>query len=171
MNRIDPAGLAGFLKVHKVVGDNYHVSIVIIPDDQETYAGNSLCEYTDTGVCYFTLGAGPDSLIGGDLVSGINRERDKNLDSAVEMLPLDMGGKNENSTIAKLLEKYRRYRNKLDYDLFPARAGVGSCFVADDGYNSNSYVTGLLAAAGISAPDPTHDVPGFDKPLPASEFE
>ena len=171
VNLVDPSGLAGFLKVHRVLGDNYHASLVIIPDDQETFRGSAICEYTDVGTCYFTVGAGPDRLIAGRLVGGINRERDKDLDTAVEMLPLDLGGRNENEAIIRILERFRHYKNDRDYDLFPARDQERSCWVADDSYNSNSYVRGLLEAAGIVVPQPSHRVPGFDKPLPVSDFQ
>jgi hypothetical protein len=58
----------------------------------------------------------------------------------------------------------QRYQNNLNYDLNP-QAGT-------DGYNSNSYVAGVIKAAGGVAPalntNGQFQAPGYDKPIPLS---
>jgi RHS repeat-associated protein len=61
----------------------------------------------------------------------------------------------------RLKEVSQSYRNLADYDLFPGIA---------DGYNSNSYIRGLLDVTGGTS---TVDLGGFvggEKPLPAHYF-
>jgi RHS repeat-associated protein len=61
----------------------------------------------------------------------------------------------------RLKETSENYRNTADYDLFPGIA---------DGYNSNSYIRGLLdVTGGVSTVDLGNFV-GGDKPLPAYYF-
>jgi hypothetical protein len=64
---------------------------------------------------------------------------------------------------AHISSKFDNYDNGLNYDLFPQQG--------TDGYNSNSYVHGLVNAAdGVSTINLNNFV-GGDKPVPTSEFD
>lgn len=72
-------------------------------------------------------------------------------------------GMTENQFVDRLIELDANYQDSLRCSLSPD--GI-------DTFNSNSYVSGLLEAAGvdISGLD-VPDAPGFDKPIPAERFE
>ncbi|MYF10821.1 MAG: hypothetical protein F4229_07550 [Gammaproteobacteria bacterium] len=106
-----------------------------------------------------TLSAGPEILV---LVSDADRESDVQPGS--------------NFTIGRVyppdgltIEAYYRelemadgyYRDNLDYDLFPSE---------EAGYNSNSYVRGILEATGGSTSVEFGDFVGGAKPVPAEHF-
>jgi hypothetical protein len=58
-----------------------------------------------------------------------------------------------------------RFNNhKYKYDPFPQYT---------NGYNSNSYTSGLLSAAGLIGPTFGNDeqFPGFSKPIPTNGFQ
>jgi ABC-type Fe3+-hydroxamate transport system substrate-binding protein len=65
--------------------------------------------------------------------------------------------------IAALYRAYNSYRNNETYELFPRGD--------NDGYNSNSFIHGLLDAAGFTnIPDPAVNTPGWSKPVPLEDF-
>ena len=68
----------------------------------------------------------------------------------------------ENKLIDKAFELDSNYADNLDYDFFPSSAL--------DGYNSNSYISGLLRALGFNVEQPPNTV-GFQKPVPSDSFE
>ena len=77
----------------------------------------------------------------------------------------------EDQFIDRLLTLDANYADDLDYDLFPeANPANRSMFVADDGFNSNSYVSGLLEAAGVAPPVLPVSTPGYDRPVPRASF-
>lgn len=66
-------------------------------------------------------------------------------------------GDSDTQFIIDLLEAYNHYDGNLSYDGF-AREGF---------YNSNSFISGILNAAGVkNVPDPWGYQPGLDKPIP-----
>ena len=71
------------------------------------------------------------------------------------------GCSDENRQIANLLALHEEYANALDYDLFPS---------FQNSYNSNSYTSGLLDAAGIYKIRPPVSTPGWNDPLPPEYF-
>ena len=176
---VDPDGREIREKVHQVAlgwygTTAYHTSTVVIPDDQARFKNDSrFLTDADTGQIYVTFGAGPS---GGELVSDTNRHADANLANEVESFVINLGGRDENLVIEQLFQLEKNYsRNtelqSIDYDFFPAAAGARrNFFIADDGYNSNSWNRGFLEAAGFTVPRPTRRVPGFDKPVPPSYF-
>ena len=63
------------------------------------------------------------------------------------------------------------YKNNLDYDVFPAATEQEQVwYLADDGYNSNSFVSGLLKVLNLEVPYLSKKTPGYDKPVPAKNF-
>lgn len=164
----DPTGLTIFLKAHEVALGLYHTSIVIVPDNQEAYQEDDRFMTTDEGGRFATLGAGPENR--GRLVSNANRPADADLDTAAELLEIDLGGRNEDEVIAELFAADAAYPDNLDYDLLPKSPAARLFWVPDDGYNSNSYAHGLLNSIHLVAPQPSEKVPGFDKPVPPQYF-
>jgi hypothetical protein len=159
------------VQVHEVAFGNYHTSIKIEPDDQETYKEDFRFIEDKDGNLYSTIGAGPTKGFGGKLESDINREKDKNLDIKVlESLPLDLKGVDENKVINHLFETDKNYKDDLEYSLFPQEEGKQYW---NKSYNSNSYVSGLLNASGQDIPNLNKviNLPGYDKPVPAKYFE
>ncbi|SFM91999.1 hypothetical protein [Halopseudomonas yangmingensis] len=69
----------------------------------------------------------------------------------------------ENSLIEELLLAESNFRKStpLDYEFFPQSF--------TNGYNSNSFIAGLLNHVGLPAATP-NNVPGFDKPVPIEHF-
>jgi hypothetical protein len=72
-------------------------------------------------------------------------------------------GKTEDDFIQLLFDTDAKYKDKLDYELFPLSW--------TDGYNSNGYVSGLVNASTGSVPAQPSDTPGFEKPVPAKHFK
>ncbi len=117
---------------------------------------------------YATIGAGPDfgGVLADDavlLISGVNRNTDVSKPVQInEKLPIVSG----DAAIESLLNLNSGYGNNLNYMFFPDDK--------NDGYNSNSYTAGILAAGGLPEPpiieSIADDVPGFKKPVPSQDF-
>jgi len=153
----DPDGEEIDVGSHLVAFGSYHTSIRIIPENQELYKDNPNFSNTlEDGRVYATLGAGPE---GGDLTGGINRASDVDQTNKVNFTSVDIGTLNEDSVISSLFDSSSNYQNQLDYDLFPRNDGQRRWWVADDGYNSNSYTSGLLNSAGLYVPGVDYKTP------------
>jgi hypothetical protein len=149
-----------------------HAFLRITPTDQDAWRTPlpSFFEKRDQYGDYFaTIGAGPSNIfagqlfVGAHLIEGIDRPTDVS-DPVWFSVKLSVPENQENDVIGNLLRCYSGYQNNLDYGLIPAQA-PGS-------YNSNSYVSGLLDAAGVTKPPYiTNDsFPGWDQPVPTSAF-
>jgi hypothetical protein len=109
-----------------------------------------------------TIGAA-SSIWGGPLVSDIHRPTDTDVTTKKGWVKLDIPPDCEEEVCRRLMMLDRNYRDNLKYVMFPAARG--------DGYNSNSYVAGILKAAGIEPPRvPGANVPGYNKPVPRGAF-
>ncbi|MGE4234714.1 MAG: RHS repeat domain-containing protein, partial [Bacteriovoracia bacterium] len=153
----------------EVAFGQYHSSIRIVPDNQSLYKNNPNFKLGEDGKLFATLGAGPSIAL--NLKAGINRPKDiLSANKVLESVPLHMPkGLNEDSAIQNLFQLHSNYKNNVEYDLFPAVKGGN---FLNDGYNSNSYTTGLLKAGGFETPplDQYLSMPGYNKPLPESNF-
>jgi hypothetical protein len=168
----DPDGKEIVVQVHPVIGGKSHASIRIEPKDQSRAQGRPfLGRNFKTGKRFATLGAGPSSnnpvsvvAERTELMSDVNRDRDFDLQSfpKTEEVIIDLGGRDEAEVIDALFAADANYDDNLAYELSPD--GDGKSF------NSNSYVSGLLTAVGLNPPQLTSDVPGYDQPVPSSEF-
>lgn len=176
INRNDPTGLEISLQLHEVFGSgNCHASIRITPEDQDRWKndprwGEYFSQQDANGKWYLTIGAGPELLAPFTLISNLNRYYDKQphtiTSSVTRNLQMSSG---ENSDIETLLTSDRAYADDLNYDYVPSAEGSG--------YNSNSYISGLLSAAGfLSLPsketltEKCGSLPGWDKPVPFRKF-
>lgn len=179
-NKIDPKGNKIYLAIHRVVdftvwndgtntgGDEYHSLLVIVPDDQRAFAGDShFVVRGHMGQLIATVGSGPDSswIIAGNLIYGNNRQTDmdKVLSGETYIVGEIIPGKgdNENNLIRRIFTLAENYQNDAKYSLYPSKNGSG--------YNSNSFIYGLLKALGIKNPPIPfgYDMPGARKPLPS----
>jgi hypothetical protein len=135
-----------------------HASIRITPKDQDHWASNPRFQKGADGKVFTTLGAGPQPCLpqGACLVSDANRPTDAVPHSG--NTGVDLGGRDENEVIGELIRADARYGDNLLYDPLPQTNGHG--------FNSNSYVSGVLRAAGLSVPAPVGvSLPGWAKPI------
>jgi len=159
-----------------VVGPYRHLSIRIVPYDQERWRNLRPADFGNLdayGKWYATIGAGPPDgdistfcATNSTLVSKVNREADvgevPDWLERLQYMPLQ-----EDEIIERLFAFDINYSDDLVYECFPD-AGTNE-------YNSNSYVSGLLGAAGLPLPEePSRNLwryPGWTKPVPGPEFE
>jgi uncharacterized protein RhaS with RHS repeats len=171
VNSTDPTGEKYEVTYHQVVRGNSsrHTAIRFTPDNQEKVRNNPQFNNVDAnGNRYIVISAGP---VSNTLVSSPNRASDLGpQEGAVEFsIPKN---RTEFSYFNDVARADANYDDGLDYDLFPAQEGNGSIFVPDDGYNSNSFVSGLLQATGVNPPEINNvNVPGYDKPVPERCFK
>jgi len=166
---VDPTGEEITLQIHRVfISKRYHASIRIIPENQEKYKNKPEFEdqVDEEGNHYATIGAGPSFL--GKLVSNLNRKNDIRKEK-VEVIEIDLGGRDEDDVIDALLAADENYGDDVEYDLFSKKGDDVGPF--RDGYNSNSYISGLLKFLGFDPPEVKGwSVPGYDKPLSDEYF-
>jgi RHS repeat-associated protein len=162
VNFSDPFGLRAdsiVVQTHVVLGRWSHASIRITPDDQDAWANDPRFQRGEDGRLSVTLGAEGISCIpaGMCLVSDLNRPTDAAPHSGNTVVDLD--GRDENSVIRALLRTDAAYGDNLGYSAFPRSGGLR--------YNSNSYVSGVLRAAGLNVVAPTGvRLPGWNQPIP-----
>ncbi len=166
------------LQWHKVTGDIFHTLLRITPNDQAYWSrGEFFKKHTkidSSGKLYFTLGAGPEyDELDFLLVSNVNRNSDSEPHlGKYKQISVPKKYNSETDFIEQLIVNDAKYTDHLDYDIFPAKVGNQTWYIADDGYNSNSYVAGLLISAGVvPAPVPPVSTPGFQKPVPIRYFK
>lgn len=161
----DPFGLEADtlqLRVKRIGLGQHHVSIYIAPDDPEVWQDHPAFD----GRTSITLGAASNStlrsLLGFDakLVSTVNRPGDAT--GIVSVYSLDPGPQGENAAISRLLILNSNYGDNLSYCLFP--------WATDNCYNSNRWTPGILQAADVAVPEISEEIPGYNKPVPESEF-
>lgn len=96
------------------------------------------------------------------LVSDVNRKKDVLLHKGGSVID-PPNGMSERKFIDRLFELDEKYPDGLDYDYLPDND--------EEGYNSNSYTSGLLEASGAKVPQPSVNTPGWNKPVPRKSFE
>lgn len=164
LKRLYLAGFHGiYAQGHYVLFGFSHAFLRLVPADQDTWLRKEPTAFarSEFGVHFATVGAGPSGLTGGKLVKGIDRTHDVT-DPAWLNDRLDVSVDQENDVIQRIFTAYNNYHNDLNYMAFP-RPGY---------YNSNSYTSGLLDAAGLNKPSNIASTafPGWDQPVPPSEF-
>jgi len=162
-NLIDELGLTVYLQARGVALGLNHSKVTMVVGCGSRWLGKPPFVNpmpNQPGYFYGTIGAGP---IHHMLVSGLNRSRDIQLqrNKFSTVIP-DPAGMSDDDFIGKLIAANAAYPNNLPYALFPTKKGKR--------YNSNGYASGiLLYVTGSMPPRPPH-TPGFNKPVPASEF-
>lgn len=126
-------------------------------------------EYDDgTGVQWISAGSegvtleGLDRLVGGvgNELNGIRAADRPTLNKTLGVI-IPPVGVSVDEYFNRLKIAVGNYNNRLDYDLFPS---------ISDGYNSNSYLSGLLNATGGQSSVDMSDFVGGGKPLPKQNF-
>lgn len=172
VNHVDPLGLEVSVGDHSISGTKHHHTFIkITPENQDRYTDPDLWVPDENGVKSLTLGAGPEK---NKLKSGPNRETDAAPHSQGQYtgveLPKDCS--NEDEFIDRLLQQEDNYDDGLDYDTLPSLPKDQKWWLPDDGHNSNSYVSGMLDAAGATPPEiDYYSVPGYNKPVPREHFQ
>jgi uncharacterized protein RhaS with RHS repeats len=170
VNGIDSTGERWEVTWHQVTSasDARHTAIRFTPDDQSKIKNNHQFNNIDKdGNRYVVISAGPEY---NNLVSRPNRSSDLGPQEGSKEFPVPKG-KSEFQFFNSVARAVNAYNDDLDYDLFPAKEGEGRTFVPDDGYNSNSFVSGILGATGAKAPEINSvELPGYDKPVPSECF-
>lgn len=169
---IDTDGREIAVQAHEVALGFYHLSIRITPENQDKYKDDDRFKDNkdEDGKRYATIGAGAStkSTLFGRLLSGVNRGRDVDLNvEKVEYRRLELQGKDEDLLIKSLLESQNNFelnskKEPLAYDIFP--------FFQNE-YNSNSFISGILAALGLPVPKVEKKVPGYKKRVPKKHFQ
>jgi hypothetical protein len=179
------------IQAQRVAGTKNHLTIVHTPEEQALYANqDGYVQDKESKLWIRTWGAGGSLGPVGELVSENNRPRDRDLSiknyTSSNLVPLSQEG----YYVQLLNDLDKNYQDNLKYNLFPNPN-------SSSGYNSNSYVSGLLIAADIvfiSIPDKKinyqwqgweydnspstninytfpFQVPGYEKPVPSQYFK
>ena len=168
VNHIDLFGLDVYLDTHPVAFGENHSFILLEVNCKSLWYNFALFRRAlPNGNHYATLGAGPGFLFWGYLINGVDRRKDANLSTVNYSRRIaDPAGMSDDYFIEKLVNTHEHYNEQAWYEWFPE--------MDDDGYNSNSYVSGLLdIVLGISdgyTVVPPPNTPGFKKPVPPSYF-
>ncbi|MBI5138043.1 MAG: hypothetical protein HZA24_12005 [Nitrospirae bacterium] len=103
------------------------------------------------------VSARPDNYWFGRLQGNVNETRDRPEQNTTLGLVVPPAGMTDVQYIEVLKATNNTYPDNVDYDLFP---GIGN------GYNSNSYIHGILNATGGRASVDLNDFVGGSSPLP-----
>jgi hypothetical protein len=165
VNNVDPLGLLVLVGQHPAfVNDSHnplnHAAIIVIPDNPADFAGNPNFTGPSTSPIATIGGQAFGGWVGlnpfGTLKTAINYPGDcpKGLND-LTVVPTPKG-QTDTEFINNLLNAANAYGNDLPYSPFP------------NGYyyNSNSYVSGVISAAGGAFPAIPHTGPGYSHPLP-----
>ncbi len=167
VNWIDPLGLDVFVGEHPgVVNNSYnplnHAAIVLRPNNPADFANNPL--FAATGGREATLGGqafgGPWSAFIGNLYGNLRSAPNYSSDDPANLkniTPVSCpSGKSDSQFINDLIRAAGSYGNDQPYNPF----GLNGA------YNSNSYVSGVITAAGAVPPAFGGTKPAYNTPLP-----
>jgi hypothetical protein len=158
------------LQGHSVLLGRDHAYLMVIIDDHPAFEDDPRFENRlPDGRRYATLGAGPRNMVPffSELVSGVNRKADlcpiliDTFDIEIQHPRVETGEATERAVVDALFAMDAGYGDKIPYDIVP--------FDWSDGFNSNSFVAGLLEVTGWEVASPGR-VPGWEKPLPPDAF-
>lgn len=172
INLIDPTGERWEVTYHQVMAGHSarHTAIRFTPDDQQRARTHPQFNNIDqAGNRYVVISAGPQW---NRLVSSANREADLGPQEGAVEFQIPSGHRSEFHFFNTVANSSNAYRDGLDYDLFPqANAENRHALVPDDGYNSNSFTSGLLTSVGVTPPViPDVNLPGYERPVPTKCF-
>ncbi|EMI15249.1 hypothetical protein, containing PKD domain protein [Rhodopirellula maiorica SM1] len=168
------------LQTHPVTFGFDHLSILATPtntqftDNDGNGFADQECSFAlrPDGSYALSIGAGPSlGPLAGTLINGFNRTNDIDPTLHPPANRTTLAPPSSPSTgdaffhaLARLSEGYA---NNLNYDFFPELTG---------GFNSNSYISGLLNAAGVAIENPATifadgDYPGYATPIPQNSLQ
>ena len=177
---IDPDGREirlGWAKALEIYGvESYHSLLHIIPENQAAYFTVTNAQYFDieTMQMSFTIDAGPSNyaFYGLGYLEARLRPSDENdhlVKDSYDYCVLGHEGMTEDDVIASLVAassffeaKQEHRSSRLNYTLYPGED--------IEGYNSNSFMSGLLNAVGLENHTFPVPIPGWNNPVPASYF-
>lgn len=145
---------------------SYHLGIVLMPDSPQDFTNRSGWKVASDGKISATLGGQcckDSSLLDplGKLQSAPNYAGDSLANGTFSQVVPTPKGMTDTQFISGLINAANSYGNDLNYDATPSK---------DGGYNSNSYVSGVLGAAGAKPPalntGGKFQAPGYNKPIP-----
>jgi hypothetical protein len=123
-------------------------------------------KYTDEAGEVTFLSAGPENGINGSnigfLTGGLNRDGEDANFHVSDITPPE--GQSFGEYFDRLVDINTNYDNQLDYDLFPE-------LFPDEGFNSNSFVFGLLEGTGGKVDADPADFKGGSTPIPVVNDE
>ncbi len=175
---VDPDGRRVLISGHVAAGGfgyltgtpSYHLSIVLIPDRPQDFKDRTGWTAGADGTLSATLGGQPT--ITGILASSPNNAGDRLENGTFQQDVPPPQGMSDTEFINRLINSAGSYKNNLRYELFPKQDS--------DGFNSNSYISGVLRTGGAAPPSlniprrirglPSFDVPGYDKPIPLEPY-
>ncbi len=174
----DPDGNAVFIGGHiaadpigKITSPkSVHLTIILVPDRPSDFVNKTgWAVLPASGRQFATLGGQLGGKAGilagplGNLQSASNYPGDHPLKTTFLQRVETPAGKTDTGFINDLINASSSYKNDLNYDLFPE---------SYSGYNSNSYVSGVLKTAGAEPPTLNTGgafmTPGYSKPIPLS---
>jgi RHS repeat-associated protein len=145
-----------------------HITLVVIPDRPQDFTNKSGWNTLSGDKIFATIGAQPGGKAGldagplGNLKTEFNYSGDQPSHLGFMQAVPTPKGMTDTEFISKLINSASSYKNDKNYDVFPS--------ASSNAYNSNSYVSGVLKAAGATPPPlrtgGTFQAPGYDKPLP-----
>ncbi len=143
---------------------SYHLSVVLIPDRPQDFKDRTGWTPGADGKISATLGGQPSS---GNLISSPNNPGDRLEKGAFQQDISAPEGMSDTDFVNRLIGAAGSYKDDLKYEIIPGKEGGG--------YNSNSYVSGVLKGAGATPPSlgiprnnrgsPAFQTPGYEKPI------
>lgn len=166
----DPLGLEVYLSGHIAAGmaghlttpTSYHFAIVMRPDNPSDFAGLSGWQKDQYGT-FATLGA--ELGLTGNLNSTPNKSGDRPSNGTFFVTVQPPPGMSDTEFIRRLINAANCYKNNLPY----SRPDFPDGYMPPGRYNSNSFVAGVIRAAGARPPtiDATwFQTPGYSNPIP-----
>jgi RHS repeat-associated protein len=150
--------------------DSYHLYLILIPDNPQDFTNRAGWINDPHGYMYATIGGqkgGNSNWYNylGNLQSAFNYESDSLVNATFSQILKTPKGMTDTQFINNLYNAAASYKNNVNYDVFPE---------LNSGYNSNSYVSGVIGAAGGTPPVlqtyGLFQVPGYYSPIPFYMF-
>lgn len=166
VNWVDPDGrvvlISGHVAAEGMGGlltpPAYHLSLILIPDNPAAFRGLPGWHNDPHGYLWATLGA----QFGCKLRNAPNHDGDSLSNSSFLQVVNTPKGMSDTEFINRLIKASSSYKDTATYELFPEST--------DGAYNSNSFISGVLRAAGANPPtvrtQGKFQVPGYNSPLP-----
>jgi RHS repeat-associated protein len=167
VNYIDPLGLEVNMYEHGITLGHMHRNLRLYPDNPkrfaDAYGSDILLTDLIDGRQYIALGAGR---VNGMLQSDRNRPRDRATypNRLIGRIDPPQECESNDDFIDDLIQTDLNYRDNLDYDMAPD-------MLPGEGYNSNSYLHGLLNAVRGKHSERSRTATGWMMPVPTSEFQ